>query len=106
MRVLFDHSVPAPLRHHLREHAVTEAHEQGWQTLSNGELLTEAENAGFDVLVTADKNIRYQQNLSTRRIALVVLGNPRWPVLRNHAPLVAAAVAAAMPGSYHEVTIP
>jgi len=104
MRVLFDHSEPAPLRHHLREHTVSEAYGQGWQTLSNGELLTQAVTAGFEVLVTAGKNIRYQQNLSTRRIALVVLGNPRWPILRNHAALVAAA--AALPGSYYEVTIP
>jgi hypothetical protein len=69
-------------------------------------LLVEAERAGFEVLVTADKNMRYQQNLKGRKIALVVLGTPRWPALRRHVDLVAAAVNAATPGSYTEVGIP
>ena len=77
MRILFDHSVPAPLRRYLTEHAVTEAIQLGWDRLSNGDLLTEAERAGFDVLLTADKNIRYQQNLTGRKIAIVELGTPR-----------------------------
>ena len=69
-------------------------------------LLVEAERAGFEVLVTADKNMRYQQNLKGRKIALVVLGTPRWPTLRMHVDLVAAAVNAATPGTYTEVEIP
>jgi hypothetical protein len=72
---LFDHSTPAPLRHHLEGHEVKEAVELGWDKLSNGELPAEAEQAGFEVLVTADKNIRYQQNLTGRKIAIVVIGN-------------------------------
>jgi hypothetical protein len=63
-------------------------------------------DAGFDVLVTPDKNIRYQQNLTVRTIALVVLGNPQWPILRLHMERVVAAVNAARPGSYTEVEIP
>ena len=74
--------------------------------LENGELLEAAEAAGFDVLVTPDKNIRYQQDLTVRTIALVVLGNPRWPILRLHVQRVVAAVDAARPGSYIEVEIP
>lgn len=74
--------------------------------LENGELLKAAEAAGFDVLVTPDKNIRYQQDLTARTIALVVLGNPRWPILRLHVQRVVAAVDAASPGSYIEVEIP
>jgi hypothetical protein len=62
MLILFDHSTPAPLRTYLKEHAVTEARDRGWDRLSNGDLLDAAEAAGFEVLVTADKNIRYQQN--------------------------------------------
>jgi len=64
-----------------------------------------AEQAGFDVFVTADKNMRYQQNLKGRTIAIVVLSTPQWPVVRLHLGRIAAAVNAAMPGSYVEVEI-
>ncbi len=70
MLVLFDHSTPAPLRYALKAHTVVEAVERGWETLANGALLQEAEAAGFEVFITADKNIRYQQNLTRRRIAI------------------------------------
>jgi predicted nuclease of predicted toxin-antitoxin system len=106
MRILFDHSTPAPLGRHLAGHSITEARDRGWDTLNNGDLLAEAERAGFEVLVTADKNMRYQQNLASRRIALVVLSTPRWPVVRLHVERIALAVNAATPGSYSEVEIP
>ena len=106
MLVLFDHSTPAPLTSYLIGHTVTEARDRGWDRLSNGELLDEAERAGFDVLLTADKNIRHQQNLRGRRIAIVVLSTPRWPVVRLHIERIAAAVNAAAPGTYTEVNIP
>jgi hypothetical protein len=64
MRILFDHGTPAPLQSFLTDHTVLEAKTQGWDTFKNGDLLTAAEAAGFDVLVTTDKNLRYQQNLS------------------------------------------
>ena len=64
MLVLFDHSTPAPLRSALKGHVIVEAVERGWETLGNGALLDAAEAAGFEVFVTADKNIWYQQNLS------------------------------------------
>ena len=101
-----DHGTPQPLARFLVGHTVRTAKAMGSDKLSNGELLTEAENAGFEVLVTTDKNIRYQQNLTRRRIALVVLGNSLWPVLRQHMQLVVSAVDAATPGSYAEVEIP
>ena len=106
MLVLFDHSTPAPLSSYLVGRTVIEARARGWDRLSNGDLLVEAERAGFEALVTADKNMRYQQNLKGRKIALVVLGTPRWPALRMHVDLIAAAVNAATPGSYAEVEIP
>ena len=106
MLVLFDHSVRAPLVPYLIGHTVTEARTRGWDTLSNGDLLVEAERAGFAVFVTADKNIRYQQNLSGRKIAVVVLSTPQWPLVRLHIAKIAAAVNAATPGSYAEVQIP
>lgn len=106
MLVLFDHSTPAPLAPYLTGHTVTEARDRGWDRLSNGDLLAVAERAGFDVLLTADKNIGYQQNLTGRRIALVVLSTPRWPRVRLHMDRIATAVNAATPGSYAEVEIP
>jgi hypothetical protein len=74
--------------------------------LQNGELLKVAESAAFDVLVTADQNIRYQQNLAGRKLALVTLGSNIWPVLRDHAAAIAAAVARSTPGSYYFVEMP
>ena len=106
MLVLFDHSTPAPLSSFLTGHAVTEARTRGWDTLTNGDLLAEAERAGFDVFVTCDKNIRYQQNLAGRKIAVVVLSTPQWPLVRLHTDKIAAAVDAATPTSYAEVEIP
>jgi hypothetical protein len=78
----------------------------GWRELTNGDLLSAAEQAGFDVMLTADTNLRYQQNLSERRISIVVLSTNAWPSLRDHAEKIAEAVDAAMPGSYAEVSIP
>jgi hypothetical protein len=106
MLVLFDHSVPAPLSPYLTGHTITEARTRGWDTLSNGELRAEAERAGFDVFLTADKNIQYQQNLTGRRIAVVVLSTPQRPLVRLHIEKIAAAVNSATPGSYAEVHIP
>ncbi len=106
MLVLFDHSTPVPLSSHLTGHTVTEARDRGWDRLSNGESLAAAERAGFDVLLTADKNMRYQQNLRGRRIALVVLSTPQSPVVRLHIERIAAAINAATPGSYIEVNVP
>jgi hypothetical protein len=106
MRILFDHGTPAPLQSFLTGHTVREAKAQGWDTFKNGDLLTAAEAVGFDVLVTTDKNIRYQQNLAGRTIAIIVLGNAQWPILRLHVARVVAAVNAATPGSFTEVDIP
>ncbi len=106
MLILFDLGTPRGIARFLSGHTVTRARERGWETLTNGDLLAEAERAGFDVFVTGDKNIRYQQNLAGRKIAIVVLSTPQWPVVRLHTAKIAAAVAAATPGSYVEVEIP
>ena len=106
MLVLFDHSTPAPLRYALKAHVVVDAVERGWERPGNGALLDAAEAAAFEILVTADKNMRHQQNLAGRKIAIVVLGNAQWPVLRQHVDKVVAALDAATPGSYNEVEIP
>jgi hypothetical protein len=75
----------------------------GWV---NGELLKAAEEAGFAVLLTTDKNITAQQNLKSRAIAIVVLGNSQWRIVQRHVRKIAATVNAATPGSYSEVDIP
>lgn len=87
-------------------HIVEEARAHGWDTLRNGELLDAAEAAGFELFLTTDRNIRYQQNLAGRRIAIVVLGKSRWRLIRVRLPEIAAAVNAATPGSFAEVDIP
>jgi hypothetical protein len=73
---------------------------------TNGELIAAAEAAGFELLLTTDKNMRYQQNLKGRKIAFVVIGNQQWPTLRRYVERVILAVNAATPGSYTEVEIP
>ena len=107
MRVLLDQGTPVPLRTCLDGHTVRTAAQEGWDRLSNGELLNAAEVAGFDVFVTTDKNMRHQQNLTGRKSpSFVVLGKQQWPELRAHVQRVAAAVNAAAPGSYAEVEVP
>jgi hypothetical protein len=106
MRVLFDHGTPRGIARSLENHTVREAKAEGWDTLSNGELLKAAEDAGFDVLVTTDKNLRYQQNLAARKIAVVVLGKARWQLIKPVVPQVLAAIEAAQPGTFAVVQIP
>jgi|SRR5271168_2108704 len=106
MLILFDQATPVPIRSHLHGHAVRTAAQEGWDKLGNGDLLVAAEEAGFDILLTTDKNMRHQQNLAGRKIAIVVLGRQQWPKLQPHVQRVVEAVSRAMPGSYSEVFIP
>jgi len=105
-RILFDQGVPAPPRTLLPGHEIRTAFECGWQVLQNGELLAEAEAAGFDVMVTTDKNIRYQQNLTGRRIAILVLSTTNWRRIRQHGALVLQAVEAIGGAQFVELSIP
>jgi hypothetical protein len=106
MLILFDHSTPFPLSSHLTGHTVVDAKTRGWERLSNGELLAEAERAGFDILLTADSNIAYQQNLKERKIALVVLTGNSWRLVQRVVRKIVVAVNAARPGSYTVVEVP
>lgn len=107
MLVLFDHGMPRGLARDLSEHTVTPAKAMGWEQLNNGDLLKAAEEAAFDLLLTTDQKIRYQQNLTGRKIAIVVLsGTTKWSRVRLHCERIAAAVNEATPGSYAEVFIP
>lgn len=106
MRILFDHGTPAPLIPFLTGHTVTKAKDAGWDRLANGELLKASEEAGFEVLLTTDKNIVTQQNLEGRAIAIVVLGNSQWRIVQRHVRKIVSVVNAATRGSYTEVDIP
>lgn len=102
MKLLFDHGTPAPLRHALAGHEVSTAYQMGWANLQNGDLLAAAEKA-FGGFITTDKNLRYQQNLSGRQLAVLVLPTTSWPRLQKHIPKIIAAVNALKPGDYIEL---
>ncbi len=106
MRIPFDQGTPEPLIAFLEGHTITKAKDAGWDRLVNGELLKAAETAGFEVLVTTDKNMVSQQNLKSRAIAIVVLGNSQWRIVQRYVRKIAASVNAATPGSYVKVDIP
>ena len=106
MRVLFDNGTPRGLAAALPAHVVEEARSMGWHTMRNGELLDAAEAAGFDVFVTTDRNIQYQQNLSQRKLAIVVLGNGRWRLIKLRIPEINAAIHASRIGGFIEIEIP
>ena len=99
MKILFDQGTPAPLRHTLAGHTVSTAHEMGWSVLENGALLSAAE-AAFDAFITTDQNLRYQQNLAGRRLAILVLPTTSWPSIQLHLPKIAAAIDALRPGDF------
>jgi hypothetical protein len=73
VKILLDHCVPKPFKQELPRHEVSTAREMGWEALTNGELLEKAQGSGFEVFITVDQNIRYQQNLRDRSIAVCVL---------------------------------
>jgi len=106
VRVLFDRGTPVPLRSRLTGHKVVTVYELGWSQLQNGELLREAELAGYEVLVTTDQNLRYQQNVSGRTLAIAVLMAASWPRIERHAAQVVAQIDLPAPGAYAEIQIP
>lgn len=105
MKILFDQGTPAPLRRALLEHEVSTAYELGWSNLRNGDLLQAAEET-FDLLITTDQNLRYQQNLKDRKLAILVLPTTSWPRLSKHLPRIIQAVSEMSTGSYFELTLP
>jgi len=106
-RIVFDKNVPAGVRRVLLDHEVRTFNEMPWHPqLENGELLKAAEAAGLDVMITADQNIRYQQDLTGRRLALVVLGSNIWPLVRSYSATIAEKVERVEPGSYEFIEMP
>ena len=106
MRILFDKGTPRPLRRRLFGHAVKTAMDRGWDTLANGELPDRAEEEGFEMLLTTDHSIRYQQNMTNRRIAVVVLMNTSWPLIARNTEVVRIALEGLQRGEIREVAIP
>ncbi|MBL8187013.1 MAG: hypothetical protein JNK38_03345 [Acidobacteria bacterium] len=106
MKLLFDQGTPVPLRKYLLSHTVVTAYEQGWNDIRNGDLLQRAETADFDAIITTDQNIRYQQNLTGRKISIVVLLTTSWPRIKKHVAMVVGSIDTLQPGSYIELPIP
>ena len=106
MRALFDQGTPVPLRALLNNHVVTTVFELGWSRLQNGELLLQAEQAGYELFVTTDQNLRYQQNIADRSLAVAVLMAASWPRVERHAAQVVAQIDALSVGGYAEILIP
>ena len=102
MRILFDHGTPAPLRHALLDQEISTAYEMGWAELNNGDLLGLAEKQ-FDIFITTDQNLRYQQNLDGRQLAILVLPTTSWPQIQNRTGEIADAVKALKPGDFVEL---
>lgn len=106
MRILFDQGTPVPLRRLLTGHEIVTTFERGWQNLQNGELLTAAESAGFEVFVTTDKNLQYQQNLTGRQLAILVLPTTDWRRIRDNIAVVANGIESLTPGAFLELSFP
>ena len=105
MKILFDQGTPVPLRRHLHPHTVDTAAELGWSGLQNGDLLSSAEGKGYDLMVTTDQNLQYQQNLSDRSIGIIVLKTTSWPRIKTKVEDIAKAVNDLPTGGYVEIVI-
>ncbi len=107
MLILFDHGTPRGIARALSDHTVITAYARGWDRLNNGDLLKAAEDEAIEVLLTTDQKIRYQQNLTGRKVALVVItGTTKWSRVRLYLERITVALNASTPGSYTEVEIP
>ena len=103
MKILFDHGTPAPLRRQLAGHEIATAYEMGWAKLSNGDLLAAADKS-FAGFITTDKNLRYQQNLAGRRLAILVLPTTSWPKIQMNVNKVIESVNKLKPGDFVELS--
>ena len=103
MRILLDHDIPRPLRRYLPEHTVDTANEKGWAELSNGDLLDNAEREGYQVMITGDQNLPYQQNIAHRNLGVLVLLSNRWPRIQPKTAEIRQALEEITPGQFREV---
>jgi len=105
MKILFDQGTPVPLRQYLTSHVVDTAFERGWSALLNGALLNVAEQAGYELLITTDQNLRYQQRLADRQLAIIVLLSTSWLRIQLRVDTIQEAIANSVPGGYKEISI-
>jgi len=105
MKLLFDQGTPVPLRRHLHPHQVDTAAEKGWSAIGNGDLISAAESEGYDAIITTDQNLKYQQNLDTRSIAIVVLKTTSWPRILKVVSRVVSEIEAVKPQDFKEIEI-
>jgi hypothetical protein len=105
MRILFDQGTPVPLRKSLADHSVDTAFERGWSNFQNGELLEASEQDGYQLLISTDQNLKYQQNLSDRQLAIIVLLSTSWPRIQLKVDEIQAVVDAIASGDYMEIPI-
>lgn len=103
MKILFDQGVPVPLRRFLHPSSVDTATENGWSQLTNGSLIESAEREGYDVLITTEQNLRYQQNLTHRKIAILVLKTTSWPRIKKSVQKVAEELQKVTPAAFLEL---
>ena len=96
--------MPQPLRRFLAEFEISTAQEMGWGRVKNGELLKRAEGV-FDAFLTADQQLKYQQNLAGRQLAILVLSTNRWPNVKANTAQIIAAIQALKPGDYVELAL-
>ena len=105
MKILFDQGTPVPLRRSLVAHSIDTAFELGWSNLRNGELLSRADERGYDLLITTDQQLRHQQNLSRWRLAILVLLSTSWPRIQSQITQIREAVNRTQPGDYREISV-
>lgn len=105
MKILLDECVPWPIHRSLADHECVTAQQRGWGGIKNGELLRLAETE-FDIFITTDQNLRYQQNLTGRRIAILQLSTNKLRPLLAAALLIRSAVESIRPGEFRELPIP
>ena len=102
-RILFDHNVPSPLAIFLKAYEVKLADELGWAKFQNGQLLHAAEREGFDVLLSGDQTIKYEQSMAGRKIAVVSMSDNHWPIVKDYVAAIVEAVEAVNPGEVKTV---
>jgi putative NIF3 family GTP cyclohydrolase 1 type 2 len=105
-KILLDENLPVQLRGYISKHETSTVAYLGWSGFKNGELLDAAEKAGFDVFITGDLSLEYQQNLSARKLAIISLLAHNWRIIKDHVLRIAEAVDAAMPGEFVRVEFP
>lgn len=106
LRILLDENIPIGLKSPLAGFETRTADEMGWAGTTNGRLLDATEAAGFQLMITADRNVRAQQRLAGRKIALIVISTNHWNTIRDNAAAVISACSGAGEGTYNVVRLP